>query len=157
MQNDLMYLHLFLCISAKLGCVPLHLYIHSMRNSAPSHADCQTVQCLRSAQAQSCVTAADWVSWSRDLCFRFDRRVWNFWVKSSLRLYLWRLLSWWLMTGTAFQWVKEFCWTSFFHCTKHNIWTSKQYCCLHDFVFFCILFFCEVKFLFFNFCFVMKS
>lgn len=54
MQNDSMYLHLFLCIcGTKLGCVSLHLYIHSMRNSASSPADYQTVQCLRSARPRA--------------------------------------------------------------------------------------------------------
>lgn len=64
---------------------------------------------LEKHPAQSSVTAADWMSWSRALCFRFDRRVWNSWVKSSLRLYLKRHLWWWLMTGIAFKWVNEFC------------------------------------------------
>ena len=84
---------------------------------------------LEKHPAQSCVTAADWVSWSQDLCFLFDRRVWNSWVKSSLRWYLRRLLWWWFMTGIAFKWMKEFCWMSFLRRTSENcikdikIWT----------------------------------
>lgn len=135
MENDLMHWHLFLLICGfELDCVLFHvcvcIYIYPQYERLslqPRWLPDSPV--FEKCPAQSCVTAADWVSWSRDLCFHFDRRVWDFWVKSSLRLYLWRLLSWWLMTGSAFQWVKEFCWMSFLHCIKHM--NKKPQCCLH--------------------------
>lgn len=81
---------------------------------------------LEKRPAQSSVTAADWMSWSQALCFLFDRRVWNSWVKSSLRLYLRRHLWWWLMTGIAFNWVNDEC-----HSCRELITTKDPWrkCC----------------------------
>lgn len=83
---------------------------------------------LEKLAAQSNVTAADWVSWSQDLCFLFDKRVWNSWVKSSLRLYLRRLLWWWFMTGIASKWVKEFWWMFSMERISKNCFNNSHTC-----------------------------
>lgn len=102
-------------LCASMGYFPFALSITNCTTACEILQSCWLPDspALEKHPAQSSVTAADWMSWSSALCFRFDRRVWNSWVKSSLRLNLRRHLWWWLMTGIAFKYVKEFCWMSF--------------------------------------------
>lgn len=128
-SEALMYSYIVSCTPQYSERIPLDLYLLYYVKFSLWPCWLPDSPALEKHPAQSCVTAADWVSWSQDLCFLFDRRVWNSWVKSSLRWYLRRLLWWWFMTGIAFKWMKEFCWMSFLRRTSENcikeikIWT----------------------------------